>query len=304
MPSLFWQPFVRDKVHRLFMTAGLRLLKAVQKVLPGVVNISTTKEVVVPIRSPFFSSPFQELFGEKYNMEGLGSGVVVESRYVVTNYHVVSGADKIFVTLYQNKKQYEAVTYGADPKADVAILEIKGDAFKSFLPWGRSDDLMVGETVIGVGSSLGQPFTVTSGIISALNRAIQEENGNKLFNLIQTDADINQGNSGGPLVNINGEFIGLNTAILSPSGGSVGIGFAIPVSRVKKIYDYWVKGTLSLEDRMGIVIQDMDDSLVQFYKNYYPKLNQETLKGIVVVEVVSGSLCEGKTAKTRRYHPD
>jgi len=278
------------------------IVEAVDKVLPAVVNISTTKEVMAVQRTPYFFSPFQqELY--PYKLEGLGSGVVVDSRHVVTNYHVVSNdkygpADKILITLYQSKKQYEATIYGADPKADVAILEIKGeDSFKSFLPWGRSDDLMIGETVIGVGSSLGQPFTVTSGIISALNRAIQEENGNNLFNLIQTDADINQGNSGGPLVNINGEFIGLNSAILSPSGGSVGIGFAIPVSRVKKIYDYWVKGSLSLEDRMGIVIQDMDDSLVQFYKNYYPKLNQETIKGIVMVEVVPGSLCEGKLQK-------
>jgi serine protease Do len=287
------------------------VVEAVAKVLPAVVNISTSKEITVQYRSPMdhlFRTPFDDFFNpsrpmfkpreETYKMEGLGSGVIVEGGYVITNNHVIEydlgTADKIFVNLYSQKEQYEAYVLGADPKADVAILKLEGNPDIPFLPWGRSDDLMIGETVIGVGSSLGQPFTVTQGIISALNRSIQEENGVRLYNLIQTDADINQGNSGGPLVNINAEFIGINTAILSPSGGSVGIGFAIPVARVRKIYDYWVRDILSLEDRMGIEIQEMSPYLDHYYKKFYPQLKDQVLSGIVVAEIIPGSISDEK----------
>jgi len=180
---------------------------------------------------------------------------------------------------------------GMDPHAEVAILRVEGKTPEHVLTWGRSDDLMIGETVIAIGNALGQPFTVTNGIISALNRTIEGEKGHRLTNLIQTNADINRGNSGGPLVNINGDFIGLNTAILSPSGGSVGLGFAIPVFRVKKVFDYWVNNILSLEDRMGLEIQNLNPSLKRFFTSEYPALSQGKLLGVVVVQVSPQGLC-------------
>ncbi|MBD3267793.1 trypsin-like serine protease, partial [bacterium] len=295
------------------------VVEAVQKVLPTVVNISTrsTKQITVYRQTPFgelFNHPFSPLvspFGERetYQVESVGSGVVVENGYIVTNNHVIASdtgsaihvADEIFVTLYEDQKQHKAKVVGADPRADIAILKIDASPSK-YLPWGRSDDLMIGETVIGIGNALGQPFTVTSGIISALNRSITTENDMRLFNLIQTDADINRGNSGGPLVNINGKFIGLNTVIISPSGGSVGVGFAIPVLRVKNIYDYWIHNILSVEDQMGLEIQEMDTYLEHHFRRFYPNLQNEKLKGVVVLEVSPGGLCDGKLQSADIIH--
>ncbi|MBN2330034.1 MAG: trypsin-like peptidase domain-containing protein [Candidatus Omnitrophica bacterium] len=279
------------------------VVEAVEKILPAVVNISTTKVVSVD-RSLFprsFSTPFDDLFGEmfqqKYRLEGLGSGVLIEGGYVVTNNHVISyeeyqlgPADKIYVNLYDEKEPREAILIGANPLADVAILKFKNEPPNYYLAWGRSDDLMIGETVIAAGSALGQPFTVTTGIISALNRTMNVSNGRHYTNLIQTNADINQGNSGGPLININGEFIGLNTMILSPSGGSVGLGFAIPVSRVRKIFDYWINHVISLEDQMGLQIQEIDPQIVHFFKNRYESLRDIELNGVLVRKVSLGGL--------------
>lgn len=271
------------------------IVEAVEKILPAVVNISTTKVVSVN-RSPFprnmrtpFDELFNEMFQEQYRLQGLGSGVLIEGGYVVTNNHVISyeeyqvgPADQIYINLYDEKDPREAVLIGANPIDDVAILKLKGDAPVHFLPWGRSDDLMIGETVIAAGSALGQPFTVTTGIISALNRTMEVSKNHIYNNLIQTNADINQGNSGGPLVNINGEFIGLNTMILSPSGGSVGLGFAIPVSRIKKIYDYWINHIISLEDQLGLEIRDVVPEIARGYKEKYEKLRDVDLSGVFI----------------------
>jgi S1-C subfamily serine protease len=280
-------------------------VEAVEKVLPSVVNISTTKEVTVRqspfgMRSPFLDFNFP-LRNRTYQLEGLGSGVVVEGGYVITNNHVVDydfgPADKIYVALYGDNEPHEAEIVGTDPMDDIAVLAVKEPFDVKGLSWGRSDDLMIGETVIAVGSSLGQPFTVTDGIISALNRTISEDKGVHLTNLIQTNADINQGNSGGPLVNINGEFIGLNTAIISPSGGSVGLGFAIPVSRVKKVFDYWVNKKLTIEDQLKIYVQDLSLQLVMFYNEEFPQLRGNKLKGVVVTDVIPGGLAENQLEK-------
>ncbi|MEW6238215.1 MAG: trypsin-like peptidase domain-containing protein [Candidatus Omnitrophota bacterium] len=272
------------------------IVQAVEKVLPAVVDISTTKDV-----KALFSTPFDELFEKIYRLQGLGSGVVVEGGYIVTNNHVVKYdygyADKIFITFYEGNRQLEAAIIGVDPRADVAILQIKGEPPAKFLAWGRSDDLMIGETVIALGNALGQSFTVTDGIISALNRTIEDKEGSRLNTLIQTNADINQGNSGGPLVNINGDFIGLNTAIISPSGGSVGLGFAIPISRVKQVYDYWINHIPSLEDRLGIEIQDMNAPLKHFFQSNYPSLKNEPLDGVVTLKTSPDGLCAGKLAR-------
>jgi len=277
------------------------IVEAVEKVLPAVVDISTTKDVKFSRIPSVFSAPFDDLFEQTYRFEGLGSGVVVEGGYIVTNNHVVKYkygyADKIFIAFYEGNRQEEAAIIGVDPRADVAILQIKGDPPKKFLAWGRSDDLMIGESVIAMGNALGQSFTVTNGIISALNRTIEENEGSRLNTLIQTNADINQGNSGGPLVNINGDFIGLNTAIISPSGGSVGLGFAIPISRVKQVYDYWINHIPSLEDRLGIEIQDMNAPIKRFFQSNYPSLKNEPLDGVVTLKVSPDGLCADKLAR-------
>ena len=278
------------------------IVEAVEKVLPAVVNISTTKSVRVqqnpmPFRfnSPFFDFPFSDLFGSKtYQFEGLGSGVIVEGGYVVTNNHVIDydfgPADKIFITTYGDNKTIEASIVGSDPKEDVAILMVESSDLSHTLPWGRSDDLMIGETVIAVGNALGQSFTVTSGIVSALNRTLEDDSGKSLTNLIQTNADINRGNSGGPLVNINGDFIGLNTAIISPSGGSVGLGLAIPASRVRKIYEYWVHHILALEDQLGLQVQEITPPVDYFFRNEFPALKDQDIQGAVITEVVPQGL--------------
>ena len=169
-----------------------------------------------------------------YRQQGLGSGFIIDPRgYIVTNRHVIAGADEIQVTL-EGKKKFKAAVVGADPKTDVAIIKIDGHNLPS-VKLGDSKTLEVGDWVLAVGNPFGLTQTVTAGIVSAKGRS---DMGILDFeDFIQTDAAINQGNSGGPLVNIEGEVVGLNTAILSKSGGSVGIGFAIPVNIIKKVVD-------------------------------------------------------------------
>ncbi len=281
------------------------VVEAVEKVLPSVVNISTSKTIrelvrVNPFGSPF-RTPFDRVYQKDYDIKGLGSGVLVEGGYVITNNHVLESQygrpDQILITFHRDNTQYEASVVGYDPSSDVAVLKVNEEIKRSGLSWGRTDDLMIGETVIAIGNALGQPFTVTNGIISALNRTISANDDIRLSNLIQTNADINRGSSGGPLVNINGEFIGLNTAILSPSGGSIGLGFAIPVSRVKKIYDYWVNDIISLEDQLGISTQTLNTPFQQYFLSEYPNLNKNQLKGTVVVEEPKSQLAQDKLQK-------
>jgi len=286
------------------------VVEAVEKVLPSVVNISTSKTIkelvrVNPFGSPF-RTPFDRIYEKDYDIRGLGSGVLVENGYIITNNHVLESqygrADQILITFHKDNSQYEAKVVGYDPTSDVAVLKLHEEIDRNGLAWGRSDDLMIGETVIAIGNALGQPFTVTSGIISALNRTISAEEGITLTNLIQTNADINRGNSGGPLVNINGKFIGLNTAILTPSGGSIGLGFAIPTSRVKKIYDYWVNDIISLEDQLSIATQTLNTPFQQYFLSEYPNLSKEQLKGAVVVDEPKSPLARGKLQKRDIIH--
>jgi serine protease Do len=221
-------------------------------VKPAVVNVSAVKlaaRQTVPDLDPFFENhPFREFFGDeffrqffgaprgtqRYRQQGLGSGFIIDPRgYIVTNRHVIAGADEIQVTL-EGKKKFKATVVGADPKTDVAIIKIDGHNLPS-VKLGDSKTLEVGDWVLAVGNPFGLTQTVTAGIVSAKGRS---DMGILDFeDFIQTDAAINQGNSGGPLVNIDGEVVGLNTAILSKSGGSVGIGFAIPVNIIKKVVD-------------------------------------------------------------------
>lgn len=220
-------------------------------VKPAVVNISTVK--VTTIRNPmseldpfFETHPFREFFGDEFfrrffgnprqgerlRQQGLGSGFIYDPRgYILTNRHVIKGADEIVVTL-EGGKRMKARIVGADPKTDVAVIKVDGKDLPH-VKLGDSQTLDVGDWVLAIGNPFGLTQTVTSGIVSAKGRTkmgiLEYED------FIQTDAAINPGNSGGPLVNIDGEVVGMNTAILSGSGGYMGIGFAIPVNIIKHV---------------------------------------------------------------------
>ena len=221
-------------------------------VKPAVVNVSSVSTITArgaaPDMDPFFrNSPFRQFFGDdffkqffggpggtrRFHQKGLGSGFIIDPRgYIVTNRHVIAGADEIYVTL-EGKKKYKAAVVYADPKTDLAILKINAKNLP-VTRLGDSRTLEVGDWVLAVGNPFGLTQTVTAGIVSALGRSA--EIGHLHYaNFIQTDAAINQGNSGGPLVNIEGQVVGVNTAIVSENGGSVGIGFAIPVDVVKRV---------------------------------------------------------------------
>jgi serine protease Do len=220
-------------------------------VTPAVVNVSAVKIIAqrqeVPDLDPFFENhPFREFFGDEFfrrffNMrgetrpsrqQGLGSGFIFDPRgYVFTNRHVIKGADEIWVTL-NSKKKYKGRLVSADAKTDIAVVKIEGQQFP-YAALGNSDLLEVGDWVLAIGNPFGLTQTVTQGIVSAKGR--NDMGILDLEDFIQTDAAINPGNSGGPLVNLDGQIVGMNTAILSRSGGSMGIGFAIPSNILKRV---------------------------------------------------------------------
>ena len=205
---------------------------AARKAAPAVVSINTSK---APVRDPRSDDPwFQFFFGNQASQPqaGLGSGVIVSPEgYILTNNHVVEGADEIDVTLSDTRKA-RARVIGTDPDTDLAILKIELDKLPVIV-LGNSDTAQVGDRVLAIGNPFGVGQTVTSGIVSALGRS--QLGINTFENFIQTDAAINPGNSGGALVDANGNLLGINTAIYSRSGGSLGIGFAIPVSTAKAV---------------------------------------------------------------------
>ena len=212
------------------------VVAVVEKVSPAVVNISAEQTVR---RQPTF---FDQFFGEfdagprRYKTKSLGSGTIINAGGVIlTNDHVVSGASKIIATT-KSGQEYECDVVGADQDNDLAVLRIRGaKPGLPTIPMGTSSDLMIGETVIAIGNPFGLSNTVTAGVVSAVGRTVPEENRERVFtDFIQTDASINPGNSGGPLVNVDGQLIGINTAIV---GGASGIGFAIPADRAKRIVD-------------------------------------------------------------------
>jgi Do/DeqQ family serine protease len=214
------------------------LAPMLERVTPAVVNISTISHVRAEdhplLRDPFFrwflEIPRQRT--ERHN-QSLGSGVIVDAArgHVLTNHHVIEKADEIQVTLHDGR-ELRASLLGADPDTDIAVLQIQADDLTA-VPLADSRRLRVGDFVVAIGSPFGLAHTVTSGIVSALGRSGLGIEGYE--NFIQTDASINPGNSGGPLVDLNGDLVGINTAILAPSGGNVGIGFAIPVNMAKAI---------------------------------------------------------------------
>lgn len=246
---------------------------AISEIKKSVVNISTQKKVSQNVLNhPMFNDPFfQQFFGDIYRNapkdrveRSLGSGVIIsKDGYIVTNNHVIDGADKILVALPNSpKKEYEAKIIGKDPRSDLAVIKIN----QNNLPYakiGNSNELMVGDVVFAIGNPFGVGESVTQGIISALDKSNMGINDYE--NFIQTDASINPGNSGGALVDSRGALIGINTAILSRTGGNHGIGFAIPSDMVKKITKTLIeKGSIE-RGFLGVGIQDITENLANLY---------------------------------------
>jgi len=239
---------------------------AVERATPSVVNIFTSKEVRVP-RHPLFNDPlFKRFFGdqvpdeEEQRTTSLGSGVIVSpSGYILTNQHVVEAAEEIEVAMPSGKKLLAKVV-GDDPETDLAVLRVDAAGLPA-ITFGSSDALRVGDVVLAIGNPFGVGQTVTSGIVSALGRSGLHIPGNTYENFIQTDAAINPGNSGGPLVDSRGNLIGINAAIYSPSGGSNGIGFAIPVSTAKSVLEQIIKTGTVTRGWIGVEVQEIGSGL-------------------------------------------
>ena len=250
------------------VTRTLSYSDAVRRATPSVVNIFTSKEIRSP-RHPLLNDPlFRRFFGDQLPDEAqrassLGSGVIVStSGYILTNHHVVEAADEIEVGLADGKKLLAKVI-GNDPETDLAVLRVTSDNLPS-ISFGSSETLAVGDVVLAIGNPFGVGQTVTSGIVSALGRTGLGIN--TFENFIQTDAAINPGNSGGALVDASGNLVGINTAIFSRSGGSMGIGFAIPVSTAKMVLEQIVKSGSVTRGWIGVEVQELTPSQAESFK--------------------------------------
>ncbi|HEB60166.1 MAG TPA: Do family serine endopeptidase [Gammaproteobacteria bacterium] len=255
---------------------------AVARAAPAVVNVYTQK-VVRPERNPLFDDPFfRRFFGDQFGRPrerletSLGSGVIFSDQgYIITNNHVIAGADEIEVAL-RDGRSLSARIVGRDPDTDLAVLKIDLDHLPA-ITLGDSDKLRVGDVVLAIGNPFGVGQTVTSGIVSATGRDMLGLN--TFENFIQTDAAINPGNSGGALISANGELIGINTAIFSRSGGSQGIGFAIPVNLVKDVMTQIIEHGQVVRGWLGVAVQDLTPELAESF-------GLPEAKGVVVSNIV------------------
>jgi len=260
------------------------------------VNISSTK-VVKGFRRPlpFQGREFRDFFGDEFfrrffgeiperqmKQRSLGSGVVVtEDGYILTNNHVVADAEEILVTFY-NKEKYEAEIIGRDPKTDLALIRIKVDRPIPAARLGDSDELRVGDWVVAIGNPFGLGNTLTAGVVSAKGRVI---GAGPYDNFIQTDASINPGNSGGPLFNLDGEVVGINTAIFTQRGGNIGIGFAIPINMAKSVMSQLKEKGRVIRGWLGVVIQTVTPEIKE-------KFGLETTEGALIGEVAKDTPAE------------
>ena len=277
---------------------GSAFAEIAKKALPAVVfiDVESTVEVLVPQGRS--RNPLDELFGQRspygypndpgvreYHQLGQGSGFIIsKDGYILTNNHVVNDADSITVTLGDGR-EFEATVVGTDPKTEVALIKIDGEDLP-FLALGDSDAVQVGEWVLAAGNPFGLSQTITAGIVSAKERS--EVGITDYANFIQTDAAVNPGNSGGPLLNIHGEVIGINTAILAQNGvysGNVGIGFAIPINQAIPIKDQLIANGKISRSMLGIVIQEVDDELAKSF-------GLEESSGILISQVMDGSAAD------------
>ncbi|HVU05828.1 MAG TPA: Do family serine endopeptidase [Polyangiaceae bacterium] len=281
--------------HPAFAATGssgdVSIADIAERVAPSVVNVSSSRTVKnVHERMPFFDDPFfRQFFGpglgpggpqeERRQEHGLGSGVIVSEGVVVTNNHVVDGADEIKV-ITADKREFPAKVVGTDKKSDVAVLRISGDVSSlKPLEMGDSSRLRLGDIVLAIGNPFGVGQTITMGIVSAKGRANVGIAAYEDF--IQTDAAINPGNSGGALVDMEGRLVGINTAILSRSGGNMGIGFAIPSNMVQPIMKSLLETGKVVRGWLGVGIQDIDQKLAS-------AMNLSSVKGILVSEAIAG----------------
>ncbi|MBN2720101.1 MAG: trypsin-like peptidase domain-containing protein, partial [Proteobacteria bacterium] len=274
---------------------GEAFVRVSRKITPSVVNIRTFRKVPqreFDFADPFFGDmfePFRDFFGREFGRRfqgrqegelvqtGLGSGVIVRPEgLVLTNNHVIEGAQEIRVTL-DDRTEVPASVVGRDPRTDIAVLRLPPGEY-AWAPLGNSDAIQIGEWVVAVGNPFGLGQSVTVGVVSAKGRA--DIGITELEDFIQTDAAINPGNSGGPLVNLDGEVIGINTAIFSKSGGYQGIGFAVPSNLAALILDSLLKTGRVIRSDLALRVEDI------------PEKGGKTGAGVVVVEVVPGGVAQ------------
>ena len=266
-----------------------------EKISPSVVNITTTTVVAAGAgQNPIVpeGSPFEDFFKEFQNRNGegnrprktsaLGSGFVIsEDGFIVTNNHVIENADEIVIEFFSGE-ELPAKLIGRDANTDIALLKVDAGKPLPFVNFGNSDNMRVGDWVVAMGNPLGQGFSVSAGIVSARNRALS----GSYDDYIQTDAAINRGNSGGPLFNLDGDVIGVNTAILSPNGGSIGIGFSMASNVVSKVVDQLKQYGETRRGWLGVRIQDVSDDIAE-------SMGLEKTAGALVTDVPDGPAKDG-----------
>jgi Do/DeqQ family serine protease len=260
---------------------------AVRKAVPAVVNIFTSKEIKTP-RHPFLNDPlFRDFFGNRLEDEpqraaSLGSGVIVSSKgYILTNHHLIEAADEIEVALADGKK-LRARTVGSDPDTDLAVLQVEGGSLPA-ITFGEADALRVGDVVLAIGNPFRVGQTVTMGIVSALGRS--QLNIATFENFIQTDAAINPGNSGGALIDTAGNLVGINTAIYSRSGGSMGIGFAIPASSARNVMEQIIQTGSVVRGWIGVEAQEITPEIAESFR-------LSSTNGVLIAGVLRGGPAE------------
>lgn len=279
-------------------TEILSFYDALKDVKQAVVNISTSKNIKVSqefeqfMQNPLFREFFGNRFGngngnkKKRQSHSLGSGVIVtDDGFILTNNHVVADADEIFVTINGDDEEYEAKLIGTDPKTDIAVIKISGKNFKT-AKFADSSSVKEGDIVFAIGNPFGVGSSITQGIVSALNKS--KVGINQYENFIQTDASINPGNSGGALVDSRGALIGVNSAILSRSGGNNGIGFAIPSNMAKNIATKLIQFGKIERGYLGVSISDLTKNLKELYKSH---------QGAVIVDIVKGDAADSAGLK-------
>lgn len=271
------------------------ITKTVEVVSPAVVGINVIE--IRQVRDPFsyfFDDPFfRQFFGDRRSnnrrVQGLGSGYLISpDGYIVTNDHVAGNASEITVTLTDGS-HHQAKIIGTDPTSDICLIKIEGSNFP-YIEFGNSDEIIIGEWVIALGNPFGlfelnDKPTVTVGVISSLGMNLEPINNRYYLNMIQTDAAINGGNSGGPLVNSIGEIVGMNTLIYTAGGaqGNIGLGFAIPINKVRRIItELKEKGMIDRDFQIGMRIQTIDEGIARYY-------NLSSSKGVIVTRVSPGT---------------
>ncbi len=269
----------------------------VDRVAPAVVTIRSSRRVRAPQQFPFSDDPFfRQFFGGGFRRQApqvehaLGSGVIVGSDgHILTNHHVIDGAEDIKVDL-SNHRTYSAKVVGSDPPSDLAVLKISASDL-AVLQLGNSDKVRVGDVCLALGNPLGVGESVTAGIISAKGRSTDTVGGGSFQDFLQTDAPINQGNSGGALVNTRGELIGINSQILSSNGGNIGIGFAIPSNMAKTVMDQLIKKGSVQRGMLGVTIQPVTSDLAA-------SLGLKEARGVIINSVHGGGPADKAGLKT------